>query len=462
MITAVVGAGGKTSLIHAMADSYRREGKKVFVATTTHMFIEPDTLLTDDIETILHQLNSTGYAMAGLPDREKLCPLPQPVYETICTQADEVLVEADGSRHHAIKFPRSYEPVIPANTRRIIVVCGLHALGKPLKEAAFRKDEVMRCLNADENTVITPAHIQKLVRKGYLEPLKQQFPQAEIQVHAAGGSTLFHRAVGALLEADLDVNLIQEDWFAPKPCLFLCGAGHVARELGEFAAKLDFRVRVLDDRETFANRERFPFAEEVICTDFQNLGEHLVPGAYYAVLTPGHQNDLLCVQTILGSAYRYLGMIGSHAKVAKTFDSLLSAGFSQAQVDTVHAPIGLSIGAATPAEIAISILAELIQEKNKSSTASVSAELLHSDKHGMLCIIIEKTGSAPRGVGSMMLVTDTEVLDTIGGGPVEYAAIRDARENHLPAVRTYNLCNTDSHSLGMICGGTNQVLFLPI
>lgn len=463
MITAVVGAGGKTSLVHALAAEYRKAGKRVFVTTTTHMFIEPDTLLTDDPAPIIEQLEQTGYAMAGLPQgKEKLCPLSEATYTAVCAAADEVLVEADGARHMAVKVPGPNEPVIPGNVEKIIVVCGMHALGKPLSQVAFRQAEVMRCLGVDGDTIITPAHVQKMVQKGYVEPLKEQFPKAEIRVHAAGGVTLYQRAVGALLEAGMDVSLIQEDWFAPKPCLVICGGGHVALELAEFASRLDFRVRVLDDRECFANADRFPMAQQVVCDSHDNLRRHLVPGAYYVVVTPGHENDFLCVKTILGSEYRYLGMIGSRAKVAKTFDRLRGEGIPQEKIDTVHAPIGLAIGAQTPGEIAVSILAQIIQEKNSRSGASVSRELLESQISGVLCIIIGKTGSGPRGVGSMMLVTQEGTLDTIGGGSVEYAAIQDARQDPSPAIRSYNLSNEEGSRLGMICGGTNRVLFLPV
>ena len=142
MITAVVGAGGKTTLIHQLAAQYRREGKRVLVVTSTHMLIEPDTLLTDDPRMILDAFDRNGYAMAGTPCGEKISALPESAYLAACVGADEVLVEADGSKHLPIKYPRVGEPVIPANADRIIVVCGLHALGKPLQEVAFRLEEV--------------------------------------------------------------------------------------------------------------------------------------------------------------------------------------------------------------------------------------------------------------------------------------------------------------------------------
>lgn len=462
MITAVVGAGGKTTLIHRLAAEYRAEGKKVFVTTTTHMYAEADTLLTEDADAILRRLNETGYVMAGTPCGEKIAALPPAVYETVCKAADEVLVEADGAKHFAIKYPNKTEPVIPKNTEKIIVVCGLHGLGKPAKEAAFRLEEVTRCLAIGEDTLITPSHLQKLVRKGYLERLMEQYPNMKTEIYAAQDGTLYQRALAALLKADMDVSLIKKEWFAPQPPLFVCGGGHVARELAEMAALVGFRVRVMDPRAEFANRERFPHAEEIICEGFEHLREHLEPGSFYAVVTPGHEGDYVCVRTILDTPYRYLGMIGSRRKVAMTFERLQADGVTEEQIKTIHAPIGLPIGAATPAEIAVSILAQLIQEKNRVSTATVSSELLESKEHGVLCIIIDKTGSAPRGVGSMMLVTENGQIDTTGGGAIENAAIRDARSDPSACIRDYQLGNQEGATLGMICGGTNKVLFLPV
>ncbi len=462
MITTVVGAGGKTTLIHTLAEKYHAEGKKVFITTTTHMYIEPGTLLTTKADDIIKKLDETGYAMAGIPCGEKIAALPLSVYESVCKKADEVLVEADGSKHYPIKYPNETEPVIPENTDRIIIVCGLHALGKPAVEAAFRLENVKRCLNIQDDTRITPTHIQQLIQKGYVDKLMEHFPDKEIQIHATHDGSLYQRAIASALEAGIDVSMIKEEWFAPKPCLFICGAGHVAKELAALAAQLEYRVRVMDPRPEFSNRERFPGAEEVICDSFENLKNHLEANSYYTVLTSGHLDDYACVRTILDSSYRYLGMIGSRGKVAKTMNQLNADGISQEQIESIHAPIGLSIGAVTPGEIAVSILSEIIQEKNRISSASVSAELLSSKEHGVLCIITQKTGSAPRGVGSMMLVTAHGQIDTIGGGPVEHAAITDARMTTTPCIRTYRLNSSEGARLGMICGGTNKVLFLPI
>lgn len=188
MIRAFVGAGGKTTLIHKQAEQYRAEGKKVFVTTSTHMFIEPDTLLTDDAEHIIRQLSRTGYAMAGIPEGEKIRALSPETYRRVCAFADVVLVEADGAARKLIKFPNATEPVLYENVEEVVVVCGLPAIGKPLGEVAHRPELVMACLGASEHTIITLEHIAKLVLQGYLRPLREKYPDIFLSVSPAGGS----------------------------------------------------------------------------------------------------------------------------------------------------------------------------------------------------------------------------------------------------------------------------------
>ena len=183
MIVAVVGSGGKTTLIKKLAEQYRAEGKSVLVTTTTHMFIEADTLLTDDADTILRTLKETGYAMAGLPVGEKISALSPETFRTVSNHADVVLVEADGSKHMPLKFPNATEPVIPPKTEEIIVVWGPHGLGKPAREVCHRLELVMACLGINEDTPITREHVSQLLEKGYLKPLRQQYPDAKILVY---------------------------------------------------------------------------------------------------------------------------------------------------------------------------------------------------------------------------------------------------------------------------------------
>lgn len=462
MITAIIGAGGKTTLLHSLAKKYISEGKSVLVTTTTHMLIEPDTLLTDDPDVIKLMLQKNGYAMAGVETGDsKITSLSDNTYNEVCKYADEVLIEADGAKHFPLKIPNENEPVIPDNADRIIVVCGMHALGRPASETVFRLDSAKDTFGITKDTIISPVVVQKLINKGYVEKLMEKYPDKDIQIHAAGANTLYERALSSLIEAKMDTSIIDKEWFSNKPCLFICGAGHVSKELADIAAKIDMKVIVLDKREEWANKKRFPNAE-IINDSFSSLDKYLVPNAYYAVITPGHIDDFTCVSTIMKSSYSYLGMIGSHRKVETTIASLTEHGFTKEEISTLHAPIGLSIGARTPAEIAISILAEIIEIKNKHYISSASEELLNTKEKGMLCIIIDKQGSTPRDIGSMMLVKDNEVIDTIGGGAIELAAIEAARKNNSVFISEFSLNNKEAGDLGMACGGKNTVLFIPI
>ena len=462
MIKAIVGSGGKTTLLKTLAQPYRAQGKRVFVTTTTHMFIEEDTLLTDDADIIIQALKERGYAMAGIPDGIKFKALSGETYAAICAHADVVLVESDGSKHMPLKFPNGTEPVIPENADEILVVCGLNAIGQKAKDCCHRLELVKACLGIEDDTIITPSHVQKLVTEGYLNPLRSKYPNKTITLAPRHDRSLYQRSIAALLQQERDVSLIRAEWFCPQPRLIICGGGHVAREVAALAAHLDLRVTVLDDRADLVTRERFPTAEQVVCDSYENLERWLEPGACYVVVTPDHKADLLCVSKILPTQYAYLGMIGSKKKVAATFENLRRAGFTEEQIATIFAPIGLPIGAVTPAEIAFSILAQVIQEKNRSHAASADRELLEVKETGVLCVITEKHGSAPRGVGSMMFVGENRVLGSIGGGEPEYLAIRHARECRSIEAREYVLNNRGANGLDMICGGTIHVMFIPV
>lgn len=183
MIIAVVGSGGKTTLIKQLASRYRGQGKTVFVTTTTHMFIEEDTLLTDDAGQIIGALQQTGYAMAGIPEGIKIRPLSRETFEAVCAFADVVLVEADGSKHMPLKYPNAAEPVIPEHADQIIVVCGMFAVGRKAKDVCHRLDLVKACLGIEDDTAITAEHVQKLVTEGYLKPLTAAYPGTTITVH---------------------------------------------------------------------------------------------------------------------------------------------------------------------------------------------------------------------------------------------------------------------------------------
>jgi xanthine dehydrogenase accessory factor len=163
----------------------------------------------------------------------------------------------------------------------------------------------------------------------------------------------------------------------PSPELYVVGAGHVGFHLANLAHDVGFRVHVVDDREKFANAERFPHAVEVITEDIPAWIEraNLPPHAYVVIVTRGHTNDLEALRRLAPRDLRYLGLIGSRAKVARIYQALTADNMPPGLLKQVHAPIGLDIGAVTPQEIAVSILAELIAVKHGKVKSRDAAEL---------------------------------------------------------------------------------------
>lgn len=209
MIIAVVGSGGKTTLIKKLAAQYRAAGKTVLITTSTHMFIEEDTLLTDDAEQIVRALGEQGCVMAGVPEGQKIKALSGNTFAAVCAAADVVLVEADGSKRMPLKYPNETEPVIPENTDEIIVVCGLNAIGQPAKAVCHRLELVKACLKIEDETIITPAHIQRLVTDGYLTPLRAAYPNVKITCIPHHDGTPYQRKLAELLEMEQDVTSVE-------------------------------------------------------------------------------------------------------------------------------------------------------------------------------------------------------------------------------------------------------------
>lgn len=146
--------------------------------------------------------------------------------------------------------------------------------------------------------------------------------------------------------------------------VYVFGGGHIAKELVPVLSHLDFKCVVIDDREVFANKESFPDAEEVFVSDFKNISTFLKigPSDYVVIMTRGHQNDYLVEAQVLKTNARYIGVIGSKRKTAAVNEKLMRIdGFTQERLSMVYTPIGKAIKAKTPAEIAISIAAELIE-----------------------------------------------------------------------------------------------------
>jgi xanthine dehydrogenase accessory factor len=167
------------------------------------------------------------------------------------------------------------------------------------------------------------------------------------------------------------------------PRLYVVGAGHVGYNLAKLAATIGFKIHVLDDREKFANQERFPEAESVVVETIPAwLQSADIPSsAYVVIVTRGHTYDLDALRSLAKRDLRYLGLIGSKAKVKRIYDALLEEGMPTEYLQRVHAPVGLDIGAVSPEEIAVAILAELIAvRRGKIHDPRVAAVSMRWDK----------------------------------------------------------------------------------
>jgi xanthine dehydrogenase accessory factor len=184
----------------------------------------------------------------------------------------------------------------------------------------------------------------------------------------------FAQETGLICGGQMDVYI---EPIEPSPELYIVGAGHVGFHLARVAHEVGFRVHVVDDREKFANRERFPDAVEVLVEDIPAwiARASLPPHAYAVIVTRGHTNDLEALRALAPRELRYLGLIGSRAKVARIYEQLAADQMPPELLKRVHAPIGLDIGAVTPQEIAVSILAELIAVKHGKMASRDAGDL---------------------------------------------------------------------------------------
>jgi xanthine dehydrogenase accessory factor len=150
-----------------------------------------------------------------------------------------------------------------------------------------------------------------------------------------------------------------------EPTVYIFGAGHISQQLVPLVKKVHFKAVVIDDREVFANRGRFPEADEVIVTEFEKAFEHLTidQSSYIVIVTRGHLYDGLILGNAVKTNAHYIGMIGSKKKIQTLYQNLLMEGVPKEVLDRVHAPIGLDIHSETPEEIAVSIVAQLIMER---------------------------------------------------------------------------------------------------
>lgn len=268
--------------------------------------------------------------------------------------------------------------------------------------------------------------------------------------------------------------------FLKNERMIIFGGGHISLSLAEFASKVGFEVVVIDDRAEFANKTRFPFAKEVLCAPFEKAIKKLDLCSldYVVMVTRGHEQESEIIKSLSQEkSCKYYGMIGSRARVKGLKQVLAASGIDEKWLEEIHNPIGLDIGAQTPEEIAIAILAEVIMEKRvkkeKESTAvetdvqmkvieELAVKKLKPDMKRALVTLIETKGSTPRKAGAKMIVfEDGSIYGTIGGGEEEATMISQALETiytGVARVTTLDISEKSKVQQGVLCGGTMKLL----
>lgn len=158
------------------------------------------------------------------------------------------------------------------------------------------------------------------------------------------------------------------DPILPPERLLVLGGGHVGRAVAGLAVSLDLKVTIADDRPGFSDPGRFPSGVETLSGRYIDVIDRFPfgPSTYALIVTPGHLSDLDCARAVLKKEYRYLGLIGSRRKVRMIMEQLVSEGHDRGRVEAMYSPVGVDIGAETPGEIAVSILAEIIAVRHGS------------------------------------------------------------------------------------------------
>lgn len=245
-----------------------------------------------------------------------------------------------------------------------------------------------------------------------------------------------------------DNSTIFTEPFYRQDRLLVFGGGHVAYILSEIAAKIGFSVIVTEDRPEFGNKERFPWAAKVNCEQFDTVIDSMTitDTDYIVLLTRGHFYDKMCLKALYKQKKcAYLGILASRRRMGELTSQLAQDGIEKEWMEQIHSPVGLNIGAVTPEEIAIAILAQIIQTKRLTSDGARRAILTDIDmrviKHlsnesdeyssmkKAIVTVIENSGITPRKAGAKMVVyEDGHLIGTIGGGPAEGNLIMETQK----------------------------------
>ncbi len=286
------------------------------------------------------------------------------------------------------------------------------------------------------------------------------------------------------------------DPYLAPPELIILGGGHIAVPLANIGHLLGYQVTVVDDRPDFVSPDRFTGAYQSICCSFDDIEKNLSLGGASSVViaTRGHMNDMDCLRKVIKYPVAYLGMIGSRRKVKAIKEQLLDDGIDIEKIEKVHMPVGLDIGAQTPAEIAVSVAAEMIKDRRGGSAGSLVEECVlkvahpndcelpsasdrdalqeairaaHENMPAALATIVKTKGSTPRKAGARMLIyRDGRTLGTIGGGCCGESEVRlqamNVIDDGIPRVHRISMTADIAAAEGMSCGGTLEVFIEPV
>lgn len=328
-------------------------------------------------------------------------------------------------------------------------------------------------------------------------PGKETGPVSELKQGFEPTGTFAEEKIKAVLQEGVPVLEKQgkeEVFFEPfyrKERLIILGAGHVAVPLVKLAKMTGFYVIIVDDREEFANEERFPEADEVLCGKFPECIGKIKPCSsdYVVIITRGHSEDTTCIEALCGYEEPfYTGLIGSRKRTGIVFQNLEKQGYDGARLRRICTPIGLDIGAKTIEEIDIAIMAEIIKRRRMGGEdctgipgsgetgrgqengyidrsdhdEKVLAGLAGIDGPCAVATIMKTEGSAPRGAGARMVIyPDGSLFGSIGGGCVEHMVIHFAQSmigSGRYQILRVNLDGKSAMAEGMVCGGRIQVL----
>ncbi|MCD8132657.1 MAG: XdhC family protein [Clostridiales bacterium] len=295
-------------------------------------------------------------------------------------------------------------------------------------------------------------------KQGFLEAHKTELSQISTSgIRELAGEKIYCEVVGH------EKNLV------------ICGGGNISIPVIQIGKMLGFKTIVLEDRPKYADNARRAGADRVYCEVFEKSLDKIDGNqdTFFIIVTRGHRYDQICLEKIAAKEHAYIGMIGSRRRTAIVKNALAEKGVDRQVLDDVYTPIGLDINAETPAEIAVAIMAEIIKVKNqKTKDGEYSKELMHAildekenPEDKILVTIINRQGSAPREVGTKMLVKkDGTCIGTIGGGCVESEVFEKARRMLLiPTGGKIKFCHVDmtadsAADEGMVCGGSIDVM----